>query len=867
MGSRAGTTPSPAGSEGPAQASPELPAAAPGRLTTTSAHAAPAARPGQQEPEAGGAQRGPVPLEPQQGAPARWPECPPHEVQMANGGCKAERDEPGCLALVLRAESSLRPSPRRRQAGTDRLQTSRPGRPEPAALVLGPQLDTAATVAQRAGQSSIVCSGRPGPRRSCLQSNPLRAHRLPGPALRSTSATAQPPRRVITWHSQSSDSAAGHCLTASRLPTPALPRSVPPRLQPPATLPPTGRAPGSPVAAPRRTQCQHHTCPAPTLASRQVGWVPGMRGDRCEGRPRAAERHAHLGQCRSPCPSGARRGRYRGSAPHSRAHVQQKWAARVDRALDTAAPSKPGENHQSAPQSRRGRPGRSPEPGRLPRAQATGPRLPQDTRQEPSRKPGREGDPRTRKVETGRVPSSSTCPDPCACRPLPPSRLVGPASPGPRLPSRGFSADHRQTPPGRVGAEARLEPEARPSGAVGGGGTGDLLYSLGRVRGREDTLDVPGPTGGVPGRVAVLSPAQTSWAWAALGSASPAGHWLVMQTWPSSSVRGDSQGARCVCCAVCRVDGVCGQSAPMKSSKAPQRWRSASQRYLYPDSLLLRSLDEAEEAGDGADPEEVFQNIQFQKDLMASIRCRPWSMGQKLRALRRAKEIVLRFEGRLTRTRGYQAAGAELWRKLARGAGNCAAAFVPWEARIKKIESHFGSGVASYFIFLRWLFGVNVALATLTGAFVVVPELIAGQPLGSTASKTIPKEHLASAQDLDTIWSLGGYLQYSVLFYGYYSSERRIGRAGYRLPLAYFLVGMAVFAYSFIVLLKKMAKNARSSLAGAPSERYTFCWRVLCAWDYLIGSPEAAQSKTAAIVNSIREAILDEQEKKKSRNL
>lgn len=48
-----------------------------------------------------------------------------------------------------------------------------------------------------------------------------------------------------------------------------------------------------------------------------------------------------------------------------------------------------------------------------------------------------------------------------------------------------------------------------------------------------------------------------------------------------------------------------------------------------------------------------------------------------------------------------------------------------------------------------------------------------------------------------------GYLQYSVLFYGYYGRVRKIGRAGYRLPLAYFLVGMAVFAYSFIFLLRK----------------------------------------------------------------
>ncbi|XP_059109271.1 LOW QUALITY PROTEIN: transmembrane channel-like protein 3 [Peromyscus eremicus] len=312
----------------------------------------------------------------------------------------------------------------------------------------------------------------------------------------------------------------------------------------------------------------------------------------------------------------------------------------------------------------------------------------------------------------------------------------------------------------------------------------------------------------------------------------------------------------------------------MKTSKASQRYRSirrnASQCYLYQDSLLLGNSDDsfnADETGDSNDPEQIFQNIQFQKDLMANIRCRPWTMGQKLRALRRAKEIVLKFEGRLTRTRGYQAAGAELWRKFARLACNFVVIFIPWEMRIKKIESHFGSGVASYFIFLRWLFGINIVLTMMTGAFVVIPELIAGQPFGSTASKTIPQEQVMSAQDLDTVWSLGGYLQYSVLFYGYYGRERRIGRAGYRLPLAYFLVGMAVFAYSFIILLKKMAKNSRTSLASASNENYTFCWRVFCAWDYLIGNPEAAESKTAAIVNSIKEAILEEQEKKKNKNM
>uniref|UniRef100_A0A8C8SVX9 Transmembrane channel-like protein n=1 Tax=Pelusios castaneus TaxID=367368 RepID=A0A8C8SVX9_9SAUR len=297
-------------------------------------------------------------------------------------------------------------------------------------------------------------------------------------------------------------------------------------------------------------------------------------------------------------------------------------------------------------------------------------------------------------------------------------------------------------------------------------------------------------------------------------------------------------------------------SAAVKTTKSCKRYKSVRQHagmYTYKEPPHSNSDDDnGDEKADSNDPEQIFQNIQFQKEIVANIRGRPWPMRQKLKALRQAKEIVLKYEGRLTRTRGYQAAGAELWKKFVRLAYNFMVIFIPWEMRIKKIESHFGSGVASYFIFLRWLFGINIVLTIMTGAFVVLPELLAGAPFGSTISKSIPKEQFASAQDLDTIWSLGGYLQYSVLFYGYYGRDRKIGKAGYRLPLAYFLVGMAVFAYSFIILLKKMAKNSRMSLASASDENYTFCWKVFCAWDYLIGNPEAAESKAAAIVNSIR---------------
>ncbi|KAI6077777.1 Transmembrane channel-like protein 3 isoform X1 [Aix galericulata] len=273
-------------------------------------------------------------------------------------------------------------------------------------------------------------------------------------------------------------------------------------------------------------------------------------------------------------------------------------------------------------------------------------------------------------------------------------------------------------------------------------------------------------------------------------------------------------------------------AAAVKTAKSCKKYQTVKRHasiYTYQEPPHSNSDEDiSEDKADNHDPEQIFQNIQYQKEIMSNIRCRPWPMRQKLRALRQAKEIVLKYEGRLTRTRGYQAAGAELWRKFLRLAYNFVVLFIPWEMRIKKIET--------------------------AGRSTIWQHSQQDHSQGAHRLCSRPGHHL-------------GYLQYSVLFYGYYGRDRKIGKAGYRLPLAYFLVGMAVFAYSFIILLKKMAKNSRMSLASASDENYTFCWRLFCAWDYLIGNPEAAESKAAAIVNSIREAILEEQEKKKTKNL
>uniref|UniRef100_A0A8D0H5B5 Transmembrane channel-like protein n=1 Tax=Sphenodon punctatus TaxID=8508 RepID=A0A8D0H5B5_SPHPU len=266
------------------------------------------------------------------------------------------------------------------------------------------------------------------------------------------------------------------------------------------------------------------------------------------------------------------------------------------------------------------------------------------------------------------------------------------------------------------------------------------------------------------------------------------------------------------------------------------------------------------------------EEVEEKKKLIATLRNKPWQMTKKLQVLKyEAQLFVEKFEGALGKGKGkkfyaYKVMMMKKWMKFQRDFENFRTACIPWEMKIKEIESHFGSSVASYFIFLRWMYGINMIMFGLSFGLIMVPEALMGKPHGSLPRKTVPRAEEASAMNFATLWDFSGFAQYSVLFYGYYNNQRTIGWLKFRMPLSYFLVGVGTIAYSFMVVIRTMARNANEE-GGGDDTSFNFSWKMFTSWDFLIGNPETADNKFASITTSFKEAIVEEQESRRDENI
>ncbi|XP_051161848.1 transmembrane channel-like protein [Leptopilina boulardi] len=318
--------------------------------------------------------------------------------------------------------------------------------------------------------------------------------------------------------------------------------------------------------------------------------------------------------------------------------------------------------------------------------------------------------------------------------------------------------------------------------------------------------------------------------------------------------------------------------------KSKKRHRRRSSSPFNPDSfdtnVRRRSSVYTTSSGDTAismeekGEELIFEKLKLHKEVLSGIRQQPWPLRRKIKLARQAKIFVKQHEGALHdrlaqrhNTRDILARMSILldkkWQYYKREIVNIQTFLIPWEHRIKDIESHFGSAVASFFTFLRWLFWINLVISGILTAFIAIPEILMAIPKDAGERKIMLPEEEIKSKELLTLWEFEGVLKYSPFFYGWYTNKK--SNKIYQLPMAYFITNIVVYTYSFVVILRKMAKNSRMSKLSEKEDEYAFSWKLFTSWDFMIGNPETSNNRTSSITLGFKEALLEEAEKAKDK--
>ncbi|XP_011314346.1 transmembrane channel-like protein 3 [Fopius arisanus] len=271
--------------------------------------------------------------------------------------------------------------------------------------------------------------------------------------------------------------------------------------------------------------------------------------------------------------------------------------------------------------------------------------------------------------------------------------------------------------------------------------------------------------------------------------------------------------------------------------------------------------------------QQIFEKLKVHKEVLGSVKYQPWTLRKKMKLVRQAKSYIRQHEGalqvRLAQSRNTRDILTQVsifinkkWQYFRREIVNLQKWMVPWELRIKEIESHFGSAVASYFIFLRWLFWINFVISLILTIFVAVPEILTADHSLAGDRKMMPPEVKAKATHLLTLWEFEGIIKYSPFFYGWYTN-RNPEDVGYRMPLAYFVANLVIYTYSFVAILRKMAENSRMSKLSEKEDECAFSWKLFTGWDFMIGNTETAHNRVASTIVGFKESLLEEAEKEK----
>ncbi|XP_077979713.1 transmembrane channel-like protein 7 [Glandiceps talaboti] len=249
------------------------------------------------------------------------------------------------------------------------------------------------------------------------------------------------------------------------------------------------------------------------------------------------------------------------------------------------------------------------------------------------------------------------------------------------------------------------------------------------------------------------------------------------------------------------------------------------------------------------------QNMNIERDpeeeeaRAKQIRDMPTTMGKKREI--RAKQNVGKMKV-LSGFKGCKYSMAMSWKRTKERWNDLMIRLEVWRSSFKEVEGKFGSGIVTYFVFLKWVVFLNLYIFLLWFIFVVIPQAVFSRLIDvDQTNQTCPYEVTPEADALQYILDFlqgTGFMELTELFYGYYYSSDLLvevngTQISYNMPLAYILVAISYFVISLLLMVRHTAKGFRESMANQEDHFYKHCNKVFAGWDYGMTDEKSAKLK------------------------
>ncbi|KAM4016963.1 voltage-gated chloride channel TMC4 [Anomaloglossus baeobatrachus] len=220
-------------------------------------------------------------------------------------------------------------------------------------------------------------------------------------------------------------------------------------------------------------------------------------------------------------------------------------------------------------------------------------------------------------------------------------------------------------------------------------------------------------------------------------------------------------------------------------------------------------------------------------------------------SMQRKREIRKKQERKIAKKTGWESWKEEqgrCHRKFKSIASGGLQYLVLWKGTLQTIGGQFGTGIQSYFSFLRFLVLMNFVTFLLVAGFIVIPNIVFNESgleqtvIISNRSDVCFIEYNPNPKGLERYYIFimdvlmgTGFMEFTYMFYGYYKNTSVIfSDFSYNIPLAYLVTTLIYFLLSLLWVVIRSVQGFKQSLVTEDSSMANYTDKVLAGWDFCI---------------------------------